>query len=119
MFPGSHSVNLSSNRKTTTEQYLAWALAALVVLFCLSARLSRYEGLRRNLKPATEQVNPLSTATMLGTALIGVLLLWGLGPANGPRMKVATPSPVSATPDSRRSRGGFEHEFHVRPPPRG
>jgi len=118
MFPGIQPASPRNNSRAATQQYLAWLLTALVLVFCCNARLSKYNGLHQDLKPTTRLADPGSAATRLGTALAGVLLLWGLSRASGPMIQAATPSPVGATPDPRRSRGGFEREFHVRPPPR-
>jgi hypothetical protein len=118
MFSRAQRVNPDDPRKATTRQYVAWLLAALVVLFCLSARLNSYNALRHNLRPTSTRAYFDSDATRLGTSLVVLLLVWWAARASTLNPIAATPSPVCATAIPRRSCGGFDLDFHVRPPPR-
>ncbi len=118
MFPKANRAIPGTLREATTQQYVAWLLASLVVLFCLSARLNSYNALHHHLRPTSAQAAFDSDATRLGTSLVALLLLWWAARASVLNPIAATPSPVCTTPIPRRSCGGFDIDYHVRPPPR-
>lgn len=118
MFPRAKRGIPCNVRKATTQQYLAWLLAGLVVLFCFSTRLSGYKALQHNLRSVYTRAYFDSDETRLGTSLVVLLLLWWAARPSVLNRTAAAPSPVRATPIPRRSCGGFDLYFHVRPPPR-
>jgi hypothetical protein len=118
MFPRANRGIPCNLRKATTQQYLAWLLAALVVLFCFSTRLSGYKALQNNLKSVNTRAYFDSEETRLGTSLVVLLLLWWAARASILNSIATAPSLVCATGVPRRSCGGFDLDFHVRPPPR-
>src|SRR3974377_1871646 len=50
MAPGTQPAGPANKRKVTTQEYLAWLLVALVVLYCISARPGGYDPLHHNSK---------------------------------------------------------------------
>jgi len=118
MFPGTQPARAANQRKLTTQQYLAWLLAALVVLFCIDARLGSYNTLHHNPKSINTVAFLDNEETRLGTSLAALLLLWWVARATSLTLSTATASQVSAAVQSAGIAGGFDREFRVRPPPR-
>jgi hypothetical protein len=118
MLPHAHPAIHDTRREATTQQYAAWLLAALVVLFCANARLGSYKQLHRSTRPANTRAYFDSEETRLGTPLAALLLLWWTARAKDVRPIAATPSPIISASNSAAPLGGFEREFRIRPPPR-
>jgi len=118
MFPGAQPASAAHERNLTTQQYIAWLLAALVVLFCIDARLGSYHALRHNSKSINTRAYLDNEATRLGTSLAALLLLWWVARAASPRLNTASVSRINAAANSVWLAGGFDSEFRVRPPPR-
>lgn len=118
MVPGTQPANPANKRNVTTQQYLAWLLVSLVVLYCISARLGSYNALHHNSKSINNVAYLDDENTRLGTSLAALLLLWWVARATSLTLSSDTASPVSAAVPSARITGGFDREFRVRPPPR-
>lgn len=118
MFPRGKCTVPGNLRQATSQQCLAWLLAALVVLFCFSTRLSNYNSLQRSAKSVNTRIYLDNDETRLGTSLAVLLLLWWAVRASILNPIAVAPSTVCATPLPRRSCGGFDLDLHVRPPPR-
>ena len=118
MAPGTQPASPANKRKVTTQQYLAWLLVALVLLYCIIARLGGYNALHHNSKSTYTAAYLDNERTRLGTSLAALLLLWWVARATSLRLSTATASQVSAVAKSVGIAGGFDREFRVRPPPR-
>ncbi|HWS97543.1 MAG TPA: hypothetical protein VN620_13840 [Candidatus Methylomirabilis sp.] len=118
MAPGTHPASPANKHNATTQQYLAWLLVALVVLYCSSARPGGYNPLHHNSKSINNVAYLDNEESRLGTSLAALLLLWWVARATSLTLGSVTASQVSAAVQSAGIAGGFDREFRIRPPPR-
>lgn len=117
MPPSMSSLRNRTITKTTSRYYSAWLLGALLLLFVANARVARYDMHRRDLKLATTQSFLDSDETWLELSMAALLLSW-CGAHLGQRvffaptaLRIAVATPVVS------SRGQFDRELRLRPPP--
>jgi hypothetical protein len=107
----------TGRRSSSFGRYSGWFLAALLILFCSSARSGPFQVHNTSPKP------PLRTyiedpGTRLEAALVLLLLTWWLARLRTRADIVPTPIAISAMVSPVAIAGGFDRRRHIRPPPR-
>jgi hypothetical protein len=103
--------------ESPTRLYSACLLGALLLLFCVNARLSRYAIGARNLKLATTQRYLDSDETRLAASIAALLLLWCVAVVGVVRSAAVCECLQAAAACVPLRPGQFDPESHLRPPP--